>query len=174
MDAARGQGNSREKAQRSHNHNTFCAAIRQHHPFPRRFGKGMRGRGIISTCCLFPIPLPLIPLPNIPLPSPCHTSWLWLRVAALGFLRLFAAISLSSILRTPLTLLPPVQNPVFSLAGFDGRRGFQPSQVYRGAPGKDMRSMSPTRLMGEPAIVMQLTASFAGHGRGFRRAPGRR
>jgi hypothetical protein len=53
---------------------------------------------------LFLIPLPNIPLPVIPLPShpPSVKSLFWLRVAALGFLRLFAAISLSSILRTPL------------------------------------------------------------------------
>jgi hypothetical protein len=47
---------SRQEAPKAHNDRTFCATIRQNHTFPKRIGRGIRGRGITSKCCLLPIP----------------------------------------------------------------------------------------------------------------------
>jgi hypothetical protein len=44
------------KKRKAHNDRTFCPTIRQNHTLPKRIGRGMRGRGITSKCCLLPIP----------------------------------------------------------------------------------------------------------------------
>jgi hypothetical protein len=85
----------------------------------------------------------IIPLTNIPLAphrflpsSILHPpSSLWLRSAALGFLRLFAAISSYSILRTPLDVRGAA---TYSRCGC--RRVFAPRASHRGAA-----SASPPR-----------------------------
>jgi hypothetical protein len=60
---------SREKAQKTQKVFCLCSAIVESHSFWRRFGRGMRGRGIGRRPHLGIIPLPLIPLPVPGLPK---------------------------------------------------------------------------------------------------------